>query len=240
MDHNEAIKLRAAERYALGELPEQVRDAYEEHFFNCAECALDMKAVSAFVDGARDIFAADAEGAERDPATETASARPLRDSRAGRWKGWWQPLIAVPTFAALLLIIGYQNLRTIPSLERSASGSSMQVLNSYSLATANSRGAAAVNVAVRPGENFALDFDIPPTKGFPQYLCQLREASGRVLQQVRVSAEQANKTVELFISGGIMHAGMYTVVIAGDPDQSGQFREENQLAQLGFEVSIAK
>jgi hypothetical protein len=33
---------------------------------------------------------------------------------------------------------------------------------------------------------------------------------------------------------------MYTVVIAGDPDQSGQFREENQLAQLGLEVSIAK
>ena len=183
---------------------------------------------------------ADAKGGERDPATETASARPLRDSRARRWKDWWQPLIAVPTFAALLLIVGYQNLSTIPSLERSASGSSMQVLNSYSLATANSRGAAVVNVAVRPGENFALDFDIPPTKGFPQYLCQLREASGRVLQQVRVSTEQANKTVELFISGGIMHAGMYTVVIAGDPDQSGQFREENQLAQLGFEVSIAK
>jgi anti-sigma factor RsiW len=51
MDHNEAIKLRAAERYALGELPEDVRDAYEEHFFDCAECAMEMKAVSAFVDG---------------------------------------------------------------------------------------------------------------------------------------------------------------------------------------------
>jgi hypothetical protein len=240
MDHNEAIKLRAVERYALGELPEEVRDAYEEHFFDCAECAMDIKAVSAFVDGARDIFAEDAKGAERDASTETARARPSRDSQSRWWKDWWQPLIAVPAFAVLLLVIGYQNLRTIPALERSASGSSMQVLNSYSLATANSRGAAAVNVAVRPGENFALDFDIPPTKGFPQYLCQLRDASGRVLERVRVSAEQANKTVELFISGGIMHAGMYTVVIAGDPDRSGQFREENQLAQLGFEVSIAK
>ena len=237
MDHNEAIKLRAAERYALGELPEDVRDAYEEHFFDCAECAMEMKAVSAFVDGARDIFAEDAKDIEREPAVEPARSRPSRD--AGRWKGWWQPLIAVPTFAALLLIIGYQNLRT-KSAPEPASGSSMQVLNSYSLATANSRGSATVNIAVRPGENFALDFDIPPTKSFPQYLCQLRDASGKVLQQVRVSAEQANKTVELFISGGIMHAGMYTVVIAGDPDQSGQFREENQLAQLGFEVSIAK
>jgi hypothetical protein len=95
-----------------------------------------------------------------------------------------------------------------------------------------------VKIVVRPGENFALDFDVPPTKSFSRYFCQLRDASGRVLEQVSVTAEQANKTVELFVSGGIMHAGMYSVVIAGDPNQSGQFREENQLAQLGFEVSI--
>ena len=89
MDHNEAIKLRAAERYALGELPEQVRDAYEEHFFDCAECAMDMKAVSAFVDGARDIFAEDAEGAERDPSTEAARAdhREIRSLDGGRIGG---------------------------------------------------------------------------------------------------------------------------------------------------------
>jgi hypothetical protein len=239
MNHDEAIKLRAAESYALGELPDELRDAYEEHFFDCAECAMDMQAISAFVAGARDLFQEESK-ARLEASSETANARQPRDLKAVWWKGWWQPLIAVPIFAAMLLVIGYQNLRTIPALERSAPGAALQVFNSYSLATANSRGAAAVNIAVRPGENFALDFDVPPAKGSSEYLCQLRDASGRVLQQVRVNAEQANKTVELFVSGGIMHPGLYTVVIAGDSDQSGQFREEKQLAQLRFEFSFAK
>ena len=55
MDHEEAMWLQAAEKYVLGELAEELREAYEEHYFDCQECATDVIA-TAFVDGARDIF----------------------------------------------------------------------------------------------------------------------------------------------------------------------------------------
>ena len=56
MDHNEALQLQAAEKYVLGELPPPLRDEFEEHFFGCQECALDVKAAAGFVDNARHVW----------------------------------------------------------------------------------------------------------------------------------------------------------------------------------------
>jgi Putative zinc-finger len=53
MDHIEALRLQAAEKYVLGDLPQLLRDEFEEHFFECQECALDVKAAAGFVDNAR-------------------------------------------------------------------------------------------------------------------------------------------------------------------------------------------
>jgi len=53
MDHNEAIKQMAAERYLLNELTPDLRDAFEEHAFGCPECALDLRAGSAFINIAK-------------------------------------------------------------------------------------------------------------------------------------------------------------------------------------------
>ncbi len=56
MDHNEALQLQAAGKYVLGELPSPLRDQFEEHFFECQECALDVKAAAEFVDNARHVW----------------------------------------------------------------------------------------------------------------------------------------------------------------------------------------
>jgi anti-sigma factor RsiW len=56
MDHNEALRLRAVEKYVLGELPPSLRDQFEEHFFECQECAQDVKAAAEFVDNARAVW----------------------------------------------------------------------------------------------------------------------------------------------------------------------------------------
>jgi len=37
MDHTEALRLQAAEKYALKELSPSLMEEYEEHFFDCAE-----------------------------------------------------------------------------------------------------------------------------------------------------------------------------------------------------------
>jgi hypothetical protein len=228
MEHNEAMELKAAERYVLRELPEDLREAYEEHFFDCAECAADIHAATLFASTSRDIFAED----QNHPAL-------AQDKSPGSlWSRWLRPAFAAPLFAAvaLALLAGYQNLVTIPQLQAN-SAASVQVLRSFSLAGADSRG-SAVRVAIRRGESFALTFDIPPGHVFAQYLCQLRDSSGRALRQVSISAEQANKSVELLLPAGMMLPGTYSIAIAGDADHTAQFREQDKFADLGFQIAF--
>ena len=61
MDHNEAVRMRAAGKYILGELSPVLREQYEEHFFACVACALEVKAAAAFVDSACDVLRQPAE-----------------------------------------------------------------------------------------------------------------------------------------------------------------------------------
>src|SRR5579864_7251175 len=103
MDHHEAMRRSAVEQYLLGELPPSERDEFEEHFFDCQECAADLKATAAFLSGAK------RELKRGPPAAKTASI--------GKepWLSFlWRPAFAGPAFAALLLVIGYQNLVVYP------------------------------------------------------------------------------------------------------------------------------
>ena len=61
MDHNEAVRMHAAGKYILGELSPVLREEYEEHFFACVACALEVKAAAAFVDNACDVLRQPAE-----------------------------------------------------------------------------------------------------------------------------------------------------------------------------------
>jgi hypothetical protein len=56
MDHESAIRLHVTERYFLGELPVEERDAFEEHYFTCEDCAADVEAMTVFAANAREAF----------------------------------------------------------------------------------------------------------------------------------------------------------------------------------------
>ena len=58
MDHNEALRQQAAEKYVLGELSPPLRNEFEAHFFECQECALDVTATAGFVDNVRAVLRA--------------------------------------------------------------------------------------------------------------------------------------------------------------------------------------
>src|SRR6267378_7232166 len=103
MDHNQALQLQAAVKYVLGELSQVQRDEYEDHYFDCAECAVDIKALATFADTTREVL-------RHERATQIA--KELVPARA-RWLRWLQPAL-VPACAALLLLVGYQNLVSIP------------------------------------------------------------------------------------------------------------------------------
>jgi len=116
MDHSEALKQMAAERYLLNELTPDAREAFEAHFFECPECALDLRAGAVFIDEAKTQLP------ELTRVSPAPAPSPSRQPKVKRewWLGWLQPAFAAPVFATLLLLIGYQNLVTYPALRASA------------------------------------------------------------------------------------------------------------------------
>ena len=82
MDHSEAVRLQAAEKYLLGELPEAQREEYEEHYFDCQLCAEEIKATVAFMESTRDVI--------REGTRQTFEEKRLVPVPAanGRWFAW--------------------------------------------------------------------------------------------------------------------------------------------------------
>ncbi len=229
MDHSEAVRLQAAEKYVLGELPQALREQYEEHYFDCAECAFDLKAAAVFVDASREVLRGE---------TEKSAEKEALASRGG-WFGWFRPIIAVPAFAALLLVVIYQNTVTIPRARQGAIHSAGQLFtSSFSLQMANTRAGDEVNVEVRPNESFALDFDFTPSRTFDSYICQLQDEAGRSLLQVSIPGSSANREAHLVVPGGLVRPGKYHLVFAGDPDSKAQMTR-GEVLRLGFTLNFS-
>jgi hypothetical protein len=208
MDHSEAVRMGAVERYLLGELPPEVREQFEDHFFGCLECAQDVRAGAAFVDCARDVLRS-----ERDSA-------PLRVTPAEPSRGWWasllRPAVLVPAMAALILFAAYQNFIVIPGLSRAVSQSNTpQTVESFSLATANSRAGGSLAITVSSNKPFTLFADIPPDNRFGFYTCDLETESGTLIVSSKVLADDAKEAVQLLIPPSRLGVGKYVLVVRG-------------------------
>lgn len=206
MDHSEAIRLMAAEKYLLGELTDESREQFEEHFFECQECARDVRAGTAFVEQSKVVLA--------EPVAVSSARGPV-PAKPG-WLAWLRPTFVAPVLAALLLVIGYQNLVTYPKLKgEMAFVSRPQILASASLINANTRGANRVVISARQGETFLLFVDIPAENRFSSYVAELDGPSGRSEWSLTIPADAAKDTVNLRVPPGHYPAGSYTVVIRG-------------------------
>ena len=229
MDHNEAVRLQAAEKYVLGEFPPELRDEYEEHFFDCAECAVDVKAIAAFADVSREVLRVEPENLAEKKAAPVGTG----------WLSWFRPVIAVPAFAALLLIIGYQSFVTIPKAKEAAvSGASQILFSSRSLRGVNTAGEEGRMLSIRPDEAFFLNFDFVPTRSFDSYIAQLEDAEGRVLLRSKIAGGNANQEAHLPIPAGMLHPGKYVLAFYGDPDASGKINPQNDAGRLPFTVEF--
>jgi hypothetical protein len=218
MEHTQAIQLKAAERYVLGELPRDLREQYEEHFFSCVECAEEVNLAAAFVENSRAAMGSEPVmppvrlllGAERRPA-------------ASGWIGaFLRPSFALPVFAALLMLAAYQAFLVIPRLKGATTHSvsklasaAPQALASFSLVTADSRGGEPLIVSVAPGQPFSLYFDVPPDGHYSSYICELRNAAGKPEFSLNISAEQAKNAVQLLIPSSSLGAGKHQLVLRG-------------------------
>jgi Putative zinc-finger len=222
MDHDLAVKSQACEKYLLGELSPDLRDAYEEHYFSCVECATQLRMAAELIGAGQRILA-----------EPTAVVAPTRNEvpASGGWPRWLRPAFALPVMAGLLLIAGYQNLVTIPQLKRSQAP---RVLPMFSLIAANTRGEAVPVFTTQPEQPVGLYVDVPADTAYSTYMISLEEPTGETIPLRSLTYAEAQKTQVVVINPGKI--GQYVLVITGQPNSSGAPLAD--LARLQFGIAF--
>ncbi len=202
MEHTDAVKLQAVEKYILGELTPSLREEFEAHYFDCTACALNLRTGVAFAAVSRQYFAE----------SSAPAAAPERLSPG--WFAWLRPSIAVPVLAALLIVVGYQNLITIPNLHRTTNSEAVAVEPWFSLVVTHVRGSASPTLQVLRGQGFLLLFDITAAHSDPDanFVLQLTDSSGKTVLSRTVSGQTAQKSVALHVPPGLSE-GEYRLLI---------------------------
>lgn len=142
MDHHEAVRQKATERYLLDDLDAEERDQFEEHLFDCQDCALDVRAGAMFVDQTKVVLA------EAHVVSRVPDAVPSKPA----WLAWFRPAFAIPVLALLLAVIGYQNFVMYPPLMQAANEPQVGPWASVNVST---RGSAKTEIKVHPGKALA-------------------------------------------------------------------------------------
>jgi hypothetical protein len=243
MEHTQAIQLKAAERYVLGELPRDLREQYEEHFFSCIECAEELNLAAAFVENSRAAM-----GSEPTmPPVRLPVAAAQRPATNGWFGAFLRPSFAVPVFAALLLLVAYQTFLVIPRLKGTAmqsvgalASAAPQTLASFSLITADSRGGEPLTVSVAPGQPFSLYFDVPPDGHYSSYSCVFENSAGMTEFSLNISAEQAKNAVQLLIPSSSLGTGKHVLVVRGLGTQDGTAGSGTEVARYPFTLAISQ
>jgi anti-sigma factor RsiW len=112
MEHTEAVNIGATERYLLGELSDDEGAAFEEHFFSCPDCAADVRAAAAVVEGAEVLL--------RDEPSAAPAAPRARVLRGPASWFWPMPLGAAAALLLSSLGLGYQRLVALPQARAAA------------------------------------------------------------------------------------------------------------------------
>ena len=224
MDHDEAVRQRATERYLLNELDPDLRDQFEEHLFDCQECALDVRSAAMFIEQSKVVLAESPTGSRvRIPVPAPATG----------WFAWLRPALAVPVLALLLVVIGYQNLVTYPQLKEAAN--TPQVLPWASI-NVSTRGSITPIITALAGQGFNLLVSIPPESRYASYRLDLHSPAGRLEWSRTIPAAATDDARALYIPGASRPAGTYTLTIHGMTAGGGS----SELGRYPFELAIQK
>jgi hypothetical protein len=206
MTHAQAVDTHAAERYLLDEMRELERYAFEEHYFDCAECAEDVRTGALMREGvAAGLMPAAATGSAATP--ESAAPAP---PGAPRSSGGWRTGLPWAVAALLALTVGYQSLWVVPGLREQ--GIAPQALAPVTLRAAT-RGAETT--VARPATGvitFALDVNGVPTDTRLAY--DLRTADGSSVASGTAVAPSPGTPLLLLVPGSAVRAaGSYVLTV---------------------------
>jgi anti-sigma factor RsiW len=211
MTHADALRTLAAERYLLDEMSEIEKFAFEEHFFDCAECADDVRAGSAMRAGAK---------AAQPGSGVVTSSRPTVIPMAAA-KRRWTPAVVVPWAAAatLALAVGYQ------SLTPGNGGLQIGTLTPVTIRP-DSRGAVpTVSIdSDAKAVTLALDVDAPERADLTYVL---RTSAGAAVAEGRITAPRAGSPLLLLVPVWTLTPNtQYSLAVQGaaDGQEIGEYR----------------
>ncbi len=230
MNHEESVKEMATERYLLDELSPELREAFEEHMFECPECAMDVRAGNLFLDEAK------AQLPEISPGAKEKAANGVRREARKPWWSWFTvPAFAAPVFAALLALVAFQNLSTIPTLRSAATEPRIVPWSSLHAGT---RGTEATIVQADPKQGAVVLIDLPAQSGYTSYAVDLYDPQGKRFWTHTVTASSDNNagagTLSLLIPGMGLQQGSYTLNIAGISPQGARTELGRRVLDVHF------
>jgi hypothetical protein len=202
MTHQQALDGLASERYLLDEMTEVERFEFEAHYFDCAECAEDVRLGEMMRQEARRTGPAMAAG--------TTAGRPAVVLTSAKW--WRRPMIAAPWAAAatLALVAGYQSLVTVPGLREAVAPQSIEPV----MLRGATRGAATA-VTIARGQRFvALSADLLTLPQSSTLTYEILDANRSAVVSGQSAVPSSGAPLMLLVPvDELQQAGRYTLIL---------------------------
>lgn len=196
MTHSTALATHAVDRYALGDMGDDEATAFETHYFECADCAREVRETMSFVDNARVAL--------RGEATATGGGRQV--SHRSRFL---RPAVALPWAAVLVLgfFTAYQALGPTPG----PAAPDARVADSTILRVVRAE-APAVRI---DGPTFLLTVDIAAPEPYARYRVEFRNEAGERVASTGETPAPATGTLQLIVRSDRFPDGRYSAVLEG-------------------------
>jgi hypothetical protein len=237
MDHLQAMNTLAPERYLLGEMTEDERLEFEEHYFSCAECADDVRDGGLMCDGARagwigastsqafvdSTESPDSRRSLRAVGTPGSTSSASRDASGGRRAKAvqppratrrWAPAVVIPwaVAATLAIIAGSQSLVR----QRALGGVDRPIALSPATLRPASRGQEPL-VPRGPGGVVTLAVDLGGAALDHELEYELRRADNTTVASGRVPAPQAGSPLLLMMPASLLQPSEHYVLNLKNP-----------------------
>jgi len=225
MEHDEAVRLQMTEQYLLDELSPEAREEFEEHYFDCHECAVDVGAGAAFVEQSKIVLG------------EKAAVLVPRPAPApSPWQVWFRPALVLPVLTMLLAVVTYQNFVSVPKLLEAANHPHELAWTTVNIGTLGADGGA---IPVRSGEGFVLLLRIPPQGNYTSYTAELYDPNQKLEWTVTLPATVARDTSPrdrraVQVPGAKRPPGTYSVIVRGATQGGGS----EEVGRGSFELQV--
>jgi hypothetical protein len=205
----------------LNELDPEQLDQFEEHLFDCPECALDVRAAAMFVEQSKNVLA------------ENSQARAALVPQHARkpWLAWFRPAFALPVMAALIAVIAYQNLVSYPKLQSVLHRPQVVPWAAINVGT---WGAGGPVIQTSAGQGFLLFVRIPPDSSYTHYTADLYNPAGKLEWTLDFPANSGQDQWPVRVPDSNRESGTYTLAVHGITS-SGETRD---LGRTSFELQI--